>query len=207
MRKYIRTFALMSLSGNALYIIAVLLLHFLRKDLYVVEHFVSEYALGNYGWILTIALFSLAIGQLSLLVGLTANIKLSITSLVTFSMWCLCIFLVAIFPTNLPGATPTTANNIHNLSAFIAFTNLPVAMITWGSDFKKDTNWKKLTKTSWTFGTLSFSLLIALILSPILFIGVTQRILTALDLSWLIIVARQLYLNKTNKVVREVQIH
>ncbi len=195
MKNHTKIFALVSLIGNSIFILLVFLLHFLRKDLYLFEHFVSEYAIGNYGWVQTIGFFSLAIGQLFLIIGLRNNIKPSITSLTTFIVWCSCIFLIAIFPTNLPNASPTIANTIHNFSALFAFISLAVTMISWGRDFKKNKNWKNLSKLSLSFGTVSFLLLVALTLSPISFRGLTQRILISLDLCWLIVISSHLYSN------------
>jgi hypothetical protein len=197
MKKSTNLLGFVSLSGNIFFILAVFILHFLRKDLYLPEHFVSEYAIGNYSWVQTCAFYAVATAQVALIVGVRPHVKLSIISLASFIVWTVSMILIAIFPTNLPDAIPTTENTIHNQAAVYAFVSLIVAMIAWGFDFRKNEQWKNLTKLSWVFGILGFFILLALALSSLSIRGLTQRIFLAWILSWLIIVSRQLYLNKT----------
>lgn len=192
MKKYTNLFALVSLCGIIIFIILVFLLHFLRKDLYFPEHFVSEYANGKYSLVQTIAFLSLSTGQLLLFLGLKANIKISIFSLIFFAVWCISLFLLSIFPTNLPGEVSSTVNNIHNFAALFAFLSLAIAMITWGKDFRKHSNWHNLSKFSQLFGILSLLTLIALVASSPSIVGLVQRLLICIDLSWLMVISFQL---------------
>jgi Protein of unknown function (DUF998) len=196
MKKNTKLLALVSLSGNVLFILAVFILHFLIKDLYPPEHFVSEYAIGHYSWVQTLAFYAVAIAQVCLIIGIMADIKLSILSIASFSIWTISMILIAIFPTNLPDAIPNTENIIHNQAAVSAFVSLIVAMFAWGFDFKKNEDWKSLTKLSWFFGGLGFIILYALAISSLSIRGFSQRIFLAWILTWLIIVSRQLYLTK-----------
>ena len=192
MKKYTNLFAIVSLCGITTFIVLVFVLHFLRKDLYFLEHFVSEYAIGRYSWVQTTAFFSLSIGQLLLFLGLKANVKTSIFSLIFLAIWCVSLFLVAIFPTNLPKEIHSTVNKIHNLSALFAFLSLPIAMITWGRDFRKLSDWNNLSKFSQFFGILSLITLFALVASPPSIVGIVQRLLISIDLSWLMVLSFQL---------------
>jgi hypothetical protein len=201
MKNNTKLLAVVSLCGNSLFILAVFILHFLRKDLYLPEHFISEYAIGNYSWVQYFAFYAVAIAQFSLLIGVTANIKLSILSWASFIVWSISMLLVAIFPTNLPDAIPTMENTIHNQAASFAFCSLIIAMFSWGFDFRKNDAWKSLTKLSWFFGGLGFVILFALAISSLSIRGLSQRIFVGWILTWLIIVSRHLYLkiNSTNQ--------
>lgn len=192
MKKHFNIFAVLSFYGTIIFIVLVLLLHFLRKDLYFPEHFVSEYAIGRYSYIQTIAFFSLAIAQLFLFIGLTQYTKTPIFSKFSLGIWCISLFLIAIFPTNLPKELPTIENNIHNLSAFFAFLSLAIAMILWGRDFRKQSDWQNLSKISQIFGSVSLIILFALAISSPSIVGIVQRLLILLDLSWVIVLSMQL---------------
>jgi alpha-beta hydrolase superfamily lysophospholipase len=193
--KHTKILALMSLLGHSLFIILEILLHFLRTDLSPKTHFLSEYAVGDYAWIQTTVFFVLGIAGLCLIAGLFAHIKASTLSFVTFLFWCVGVFLIAIFPTDLPEAIPTKTGNIHVFAAQFAFINLGATMILLGFNFRQNEHWQKISRISWLFGISSFLILMALVLSPILIKGFIQRTLFLLDLSWLIIVSKQLYVN------------
>jgi alpha-beta hydrolase superfamily lysophospholipase len=193
--KQTKIIALVSLWGHSLFIILVVLLHFLRTDLYPQTHFVSEYAIGNYGWIQTLAFSALGIAGLFLIIGLFSNIKASILSFVTFSFWCIGVFLIAIFPTDLPDALPTRTGNIHVFAAQFAFINLGITMTLLGFNFKQNDHWQTISSLSWFFGTMSIIILTALVLTPISLKGLIQRTLILWDVYWLILISRHLYFN------------
>jgi alpha-beta hydrolase superfamily lysophospholipase len=192
--KYIKTMALISIWGHSLFIILVVLLHFLRMDLYLQRAFISEYAVGDFGWIQTMAFFVLGISGFFLIAALYTNIKTSIISVVAFSFWCIGVFLIAIYPTDLAEAIPTKTGSIHVFAAQFAFINLGATMILWGFNFRKNKHWEKMAIVSWLFGTVSLLILIALVFSPVSLKGLVQRILFMWDLSWLILISKQLYL-------------
>ena len=110
--------------------------------------FVSEYAVGEYGWLMTIAFYALAFGAALLLRGLLLNITSSKTSKITLSIFCIGMLLVAIFPTDIPGELPTPHGLIHGFAALIALTSLGISMIVWGVVFKKNNNLKNLATPS-----------------------------------------------------------
>jgi alpha-beta hydrolase superfamily lysophospholipase len=194
MIKRTKTFGLVSLGGHLLFISLVVLLHFLRTDLSLLTHFVSEYAFGVYGWVQTMAFFILGIAGLFLVAGLISEINASIMSIITLSFWCIGVFLIAIFPTDLAGTLPTKRGNIHVFGAQFAFINLGITMVLWGFNFRKNDSWKGIDNISWVFGIVSMLILAALVFSPISLKGLVQRMLFVWDLSWLILISRKLYL-------------
>ena len=157
--------------------------------------FVSEYAVGNFGWLMTIAFYALAFAAALLLRGLLLNTTSSKASKITLSIFCVGMLLVAIFPTDVPVDPPTPRGLIHGFAALIALTSLGISMIVWGVVFKKNNNLKNLATPSIFYGVVSLVLLIIFIASPISFRGITQRFLLAWDISWLFLVSRKLYLH------------
>ncbi len=193
--KHTKTIALTGLSGCILFFVIVCSLHFLRPDKNMLSCFVSEYAVGNYSWLMKIAGYSLTIAVALLLTGLSMNIKASKKSIVSLCIFCSGFLLLTIFPTDVPVVPPTPHGLIHALAALIALISLAISMFTWGFVFKKNENWKGFAKTSVFFGVISLVLLIVHFASPIPLKGLTQRFLLAWDISWLFLVSRKLYQN------------
>ncbi len=191
--KRTKTLSLISLWGFLLFFAIVSLLHFLRPDKNLLSCFVSEYAVGNYGWLMTIAFYALGLATALLLTGLLQSCKASATSGIAISIFCLGIVLAGIFPTDLPQALPTPGGLMHGFAALIALFSLAVSMIAWGIVFKKTEDWKRFAKPSVFYGLISLVLLIIFIASPISSRGLTQRILLVWDISWLLLIGWKLY--------------
>ncbi|MEO5943848.1 MAG: DUF998 domain-containing protein [Ferruginibacter sp.] len=193
--KHTKTIALISLSGCLLFFAIVCGLHFLRADKNILSSFVSEYAVGDYSWLMTIAFYALAFAGILLLSGLMINIKSSKISIITKGIFCVGMLLVAMFPTDVPVIPPTLRGLIHGSAALIALICLSIAMIAWGAVFKRNENWKSFAKTSLIFGVVSLLLFIVFFASPIPLRGLSERILLVWDISWLLLVSRKFYFN------------
>lgn len=193
-----KTIAFIGSCSLMLFVAIVFLLHFLRPDKNMLSCFVSEYAVGNYGWLMTIAFYALAFAAALVLRGLLLNTKPSKTSKITLGIFCVGILLVAIFPTDVPVEPPSPRGLVHGFAALIALVSLGISMIAWGVVFKKNNNLKKLATPSLFFGVASLVLLIIFIASPISYRGLTQRFLLAWDVSWLFWVSRKLYHDATD---------
>ena len=203
--KHTKTIALISISCCLLFFLIIFSLHFLRLDKNMLTCFVSEYAVGNYGWLMTMAFYSLAFAAALLLRGLQLNIKSSKIGSITLGIFCLGILLAGIFPSDVPVFPPTPHGLIHALAALIALICLGISMIAWGVDFKKNQHWKSSAKTSLFFGVISLVLLIVHIASPVTLKGLTQRFLLVWDIGWLLLVSWKLYgnamINSPTKII------
>lgn len=155
--------------------------------------FVSEYAVGEYGWLMTIAFYALAFGAALLLISLLQDCKVSVTGCITLGIFSVGILLAGIFPTDVPVEPPTARGLVHGFAALIALFSLGISMLAWGNIFKKNNNLKKLATPSIFYGLASLLLLIIFIASPISYRGLTQRFLLACDISWLFLISRKLY--------------
>jgi hypothetical protein len=190
-----KTISIISFYGILLFAVIVCLLHFLRPDKNRLSCFVSEYAVGNYGWLMSIAFYTLAVATAMLLIGLLQDCNAFVTGCITLGIFSAGILLAGIFPTDLPGDPPTPRGLIHGFAALIALLSLCISMIAWGKIFKKKERWKSFAKPSTFYGVVSLVLLIIFIGSSISFRGLTQRILLAWDISWLLLVSWKLQHN------------
>ncbi len=195
--KLSKTIAFISLCGCILFIIIVCILHFLRPDKNRLSCFVSEYAVGNFGWLMTIGFYTLAIAAVFLLIGLLQDCKVSATGCITLGIFSVGILLAGIFPTDLPGNPPTPRGLIHGFAALIALLSLAISMMAWGVVFKKNVGRKKYGNPSIFYGVVSLLLLFIFIASPNSFRGLIQRFLLVWDIGWLVLVGWKLYFIKT----------
>ena len=193
--KQTKTIALISISGFILFLVIVFTLHFLRPDKNMLTCYISEYAVGNYSWLLKISYYVLATSTALMLTGLLLNIDASKTSIITLGIFSFGILLASIFPTDVPVLPPTSIGLIHGIAALIALISLGITMIAWGFVFKKKENWKSFVKPSTYFGVLSLVLFIIHFASPLPIRGLTQRFLLVWDISWLLLVSNKLYRN------------
>ncbi|HRH51569.1 MAG TPA: DUF998 domain-containing protein [Panacibacter sp.] len=190
--KYNKTIPIVSVCATMLFLAIVILLHAIRPDKNIMSCFVSEYAVGDYSRLMTTAFLSLATGVSLVLLALTRNVKASKTSIITLGIFCVGAFLLAIFPTDIPGDPPTSTGLIHGLSALVALLNLGIAMISWGFVFRRNEEWKSMTKLSWFFGAVSLALFIIFFMSPPAFRGLMQRILLVWNISWILLINRKI---------------
>lgn len=193
--KKTKNLAVISQAGFILFLTIVSVLHFLRPDKNMLSSFVSEYAVGNYNWVMTAGFYLLTMASAALLVGLLLGIKASKKGMVTFGIFCIGSILIAIFPTDVPVIPPTFHGLIHGFAALIALIDLPIAMIFLGYVFKENENWKSLAKPSLFFGLTSLVLFIIFFACPNTLKGIAERILLIWDVCWLLLVSNKLYSN------------
>ncbi|MBD1395078.1 DUF998 domain-containing protein [Mucilaginibacter glaciei] len=198
---YLKTIVITGLYSHLFFVFVFILMHFIRPDKSILASFVSEYAVGNYGWLMTTGFFSIAIGALCLIAGLLITIKASKTAITTLVIWCIGAFLFSIFTTDLPGETPTPQGLIHGLSALIALFSLGIAIIAWGFTFNIINTWQHMAKISCLFGVTSAVVFISFLLSPPSLRGLSERILIVWDITWIILVSRQLYIKLTQSTL------
>lgn len=188
-----KLFAFFSFCGILLFAAIVCLLHFVRPDKSMFSCFVSEYAVGNFGWLMTIAFYTLAVATALLLISLVQHGIASATGWIATSIFCVGILSAGIFPTNLPVEPPTPRGLIHGLAALLALFSLSISMMAWGKAFRKNDRLKSISKFSVFYGIGSLVLLIIFVASPVAIRGLTQRFLLLWDISWLLLVSWKLY--------------
>ncbi len=133
------------------FVAAVSLMHVLRPDYIPARHFISDYAVGRYGGVMTSAFIALALGSLALGVGLARSGpragpgRLGVIPLFVAAAG---LVVTAIFETDLPGAPYTRAGDIHNASFLVNVGSLMLAalLLSWG--FGGDARWREFRRTS-----------------------------------------------------------
>jgi hypothetical protein len=185
------------------FVIAVLLLHWLQPDLAPLDEAMSYYVHGAHGWLITAGLLGLGLGSLALSAGLAATTAASGSRVGRWFLvvWSVGALLGGIFPADPAGnwdKPPSWAGAIHGNAALVAFVAFPVAALCLAQSFRSDRRWRPFAGILPALGVAAAVSLVAFMssLAPALvssgppkLLGLTQRILLAVYVVWLSVVA------------------
>jgi hypothetical protein len=112
--------ASLSFAGAAIFVVLLAALHFIKPELDPSWHFISEYAIGDYGWIMVLAFLSLALSYVSLFVAIRSQLRTIAgrIGLVLLLVSALGLIIAAIFttdPITISKDDVTTEGTLHNL--------------------------------------------------------------------------------------------
>jgi hypothetical membrane protein len=188
--------ALLALVGIAVKFFTIAALHFMRPDVNPVSEPISNYGVGLYGFLLTVADIGSVVATLALVFGLYLAIMppaRSYVGLFLLGLSGVSELLAGIFPIDV-GAESTTAGTIHNIAGNISFFCFPIAAILLSLRMGKDEQWRSLRRPA-------LALSIVVVLTVILTIagsnlgigyGVAQRLANVAVMVWMFIVALHL---------------
>lgn len=189
-----RSFSIIAMTGFTVFLSVLFVMHFIHPEFTFLDHFMSEYAHGEYGWLLNFAIIGNLIGSIALIIAVYhayPSPYRSTVSLVFYGIATLAI-LTNFFPIDPTGKSITVSGYIHNLGGFFGGIAGLVFFLIHSIRLR-------------SFGVLRgfYRILLYLaILGPILFIaamivaaymdpivGIMQRIYVLVLMGWLIIAA------------------
>ena len=177
-----------SLLGIAVFAALVALLHLLESSYSPMTSTVSEYVLGQYGWVMTVAFFALAFGSAILTQTLQSRHILNGVSLVGLWFWTLGTAIAGTFPTD-PGGNPTSWHGVtHGVAASVALFSLYVAEVSTGLRFVRSRAIPLPSRAmSASTGIVSIAIPVCVVLgvAGILPFGFVERGIIAAHLLWL----------------------
>jgi len=138
-------------------IIALALLHVLRPDYAPASNFISNYAVGPFGWIMATWFLAQAGGMLLLSAGLSrSGLRSPASRMAMFLMVIAALGLVvsAIFPTDIPGAPDTRAGDIHDNSFLVIVGCVLLMSLLLPIGFGSHPRWRSFRATAWTLAAL-----------------------------------------------------
>jgi len=187
--------ALIAIGGIVYFAVAVLILHFLRPEYNPINHAVSNYAVGPYGYLMTAAFYALALSVFALALGLARSMVLTDQARVAVLLLNIAsvgMIVMGIFPGDVHALHPpaTVTGVIHWTAAGVSFASIMIAAFILSRCFKTDERWQGFQRSTLV---LAMAMVVALLAYGVLalvgWIGVGQRIYIAVSLTWLLFVA------------------
>lgn len=177
--------------GIGFFVVSVVTLHFLRPDYDPRQRFMSELAVGQYGFMMTLAFFALSLGAFALALGFQGEARLSGRRWPGPLLFGLCgadLLIVGLFPSDLQGAhTRTTIGIIHDWASTPPFLLILLAMPLLIRHFGNEGRWRRFRYPTFALGITALTVRIAtLVPFGFAWTGLTQRLLAMLILGWLL---------------------
>ena len=175
--------------------LVVIILHFLRPEYNPVNHAVSNYAVGPYGYLMTFAFYALALSLLALAFGLIRSLIFINQARVAVLLLCLAsigMVVMGIFPGDVHALHPpaTISGVIHWTAAGISFLSIMIAAFLLSSSFKTDERWQAFERPCFELAlAMVGALLLYGELALVGWIGIGQRVYIAVCLLWLLVLA------------------
>jgi hypothetical protein len=204
-----RTAALLAFAGAFTFVVLLAALHFIEGELDPSWHFISEYAIGDYGWIMVLAFLSLASSCVTLSVTIRSQVrtvsgKIGVTLLMISAAG---MTIAAVFTTDPITASQdelTTHGKLHGLGFLLGIPSFPIAATLVSRSLVRDRAWSPARQALlWAavlpwIGVLGFVLSVAFLLprgggefGPDVPIGLPNRFLIVAYSVWLMMVAWQ----------------
>jgi hypothetical protein len=191
-KKSIQLLTTIALIGICLYIILIVVLHFLPTGYDPLRRPTSEYAVGKYGLFMTIAFFGMSVGSFALVAGLYLGIsKRPKLGLILLCVWTIGVLVAMIFPIDLDGDPSTTHGAIHRTNGPIIFMSLTIGTILVSLGFRRDVNWNYLHRRALLLSIVMLIIFISVIVSfasGLGYEGILQRLYLITFSAWFIMV-------------------
>jgi hypothetical protein len=203
-----RTAALVSLGAAITFVVLLAALHFIKPELDPSWHFISEYAIGDYGWIMVLAFLSLALGYVTLFLAIRSQIRTIVgrIGLALLLVSALGLTIAAIFTTDPITASKdavTTEGSLHNLGGTLGIA-MPFAAALIGWRLTRNPAWSSAKRPLlWATGLALVAFLVSFVsvgvmvsqsggeFGPDVLVGWPNRIEIVAYSAWLMVVAWQ----------------
>src|SRR5918995_1554764 len=203
-----RTAALLAFAGAATLVVLLAALHFIEGELDPSWHFISEYAIGDYGWIMVLAFLSLALSFVTLFVAIRSQLRNIVgrIGLVLLLVSALGLTIAAIFttdPITVSEDALTTEGSLHNLGGTLGIA-MPFAAALVGWNLARNPAWSSAKQPLlWATGLALVAFVVSFVslgvmvsqsggkFGPDVLVGWPNRFEILAYSVWLMVVARQ----------------
>ena len=140
-----QTAARLSFAGAATFLVLLTALHFIKPELDPSWHFISEYAIGEYGWIMVLAFLSLALSYVALFVAIRSQVgtvvgKIGLALLLVSALGLIIAAVFTTDPTTVSKNAATTEGSLHNLGGTLGIA-MPFAAALVGWTLSRNAAW------------------------------------------------------------------
>lgn len=129
--------ARLSFAGAAIFLVLLAVLHLIKRELDPSWHFISEYAVGDYGWMMVLAFLSLALSYTALFLALRSQIRTRIgrIGLALLLVSAVGLIMGGVFATDPILASPeagTLSGKLHSVGGTIGIVMpFAAALVSW----------------------------------------------------------------------------
>jgi hypothetical protein len=192
-----RLYGALGMAGVGASLLALIALHVLDPDRSVVDETISEYALGDYGWLVSVNDIVLGVGITAIALGLRQTLapgKRVTAAWVFLLIVGLGFLIAAVFETDPRGAAEsTTSGAIHGTAALVSVLGLAIAAWLLRGVFTRDASYLHLARTQLWFAVLiTLGVVVLVVLFEAGPAGLIQRLLVVVMASWLFVLAANL---------------
>ena len=177
--------ATIALIGVATFMVGVALLHLLKRDLNPTQHFISEYALGDFGWIQRVDFLAVGVGTIALALTLSRVVK-DPGRIAPIFIGLFGVSAVAVAFVQIDGPQPiTTEGQAHEMISAVGFVLLISGMFVMARKFRNDPAWSALRRPTIAWAVTASVFLVFMIILG----GIGQRIFIVACFSWMLAMA------------------
>jgi hypothetical membrane protein len=181
--------------GVATVVALYLLLHLLRPDYDPMRRFLSEYAVGRFGVLMTTSFLLQALISLALVIGLFRDVRHSgslLAGCAFLTVAAVALAVAGVFPTDLSepaGSQPlltTRAGMVHQSAGTLSFLSRIVAFLSLSRAYRFDQRWQTLAPTAHRVAVAFLLLFVTFVLTVRWdWGGLAQRATVAAGLLWM----------------------
>jgi len=189
---FVRLLGAIGVAAVAYFVATFVVLHFVQWELNPAEHFISEYALGRFGWLVTLAFFVVGVGTLGLARGLHRSFEpgeLVATPVALMAIAGISFIVLGIFkidPLLEDGTTAyTPAGIVHLLAGLVLFLSLIIGAFILRGVFAGDARWWGLEEATLRFALGMVVAPVVMVAVPQQTVGLAQRAVVAIMVAWL----------------------
>ena len=167
----------------AYYVIVLIILHILEPAFDPRFRFMSEYALGDYGWLMTTTFFALGLASLAAAIGLqnvhqwSRSTRIGLGLLIVAAIF---VWLAGVFRDSIP----------HLLAGVVAFPSMVMAVLLLSWTFRRAAGWQTIYPVTLLIG-LGMLAMLFLMVGDLGMPGLQQRVFIFLFLLWLSIIVHR----------------
>ena len=169
----------------AYYVIAIVVLHILGPEFDPRFRFMSEYALGDHGWLMTTTFFVLGLAVFAVAAGIRYTYQSSRSGRIGFGLLTVAavfVCLAGVFKDSLP----------HLLAGVVFFPSVVMAVLILSWSFRQAAAWHSIFRATFAIALAMLTLLV-LMEADVGTPGLYQRIFLFLLLLWLSIVVHRMF--------------
>lgn len=185
----VRRFGLLGLSGLAVFVSSIIVLHLTGSGVDWTRDYVSNLANQPLGWVFMAGAFVHGCGNLALTLGLRGALRpgrLRSWAVLLFGLAAVGILLTALFPIDAPGQTPGISGRIHRGAASASFALELAALFVFSAAFGRQRRWHRQRAVSLALSVAAavaltvFVIAMQLEMAP----GLAERVALAIFLVW-----------------------